>query len=286
MNQELSRRRMIGTGLAALATASLGNASFAADEVLALDPARDTWKGLKIGVASYTLRKLNLPDCAKAIRKTGLHYVSIKDMHLALNSTTEQRKAAVAQFKEFGITPISCGVVSMKNEEASVRQAFEYARDCGMPTIVASPSVDSLPLVEKMVKEFDIRIAIHNHGPEDKLWPSPLDIMKGVANLDPRIGVCIDVGHTARAQVDPASAVLQCKDRLFDMHLKDIANTQPRGFPVEVGRGVLDIRSIMAALLKIQYKHHVGFEYEKDADDPLMGLAESVGYVRGIMASL
>ena len=257
---------------------AMGWGGFAANDA-------DPWRGLKVGVASYTLRKLPLDAAIKAIQRVGLHYVSIKDFHLSLKSTPEERRAVVQKFKDAGITPLSCGNISMQNDEANVRAAFQYARDAGIPTIVCSPAPESMPILDKMVKEFDIKLAIHNHGPEDKRFPSPHDVWKAVEPYDKRIGLCIDVGHTARAKVDPAQAILKCRARLYDLHIKDLMDTQPKANNVEVGRGVLDLKSILKALLDIKYSYQVAFEYEKDADDPLPGLAESVGYIRGLLAN-
>ena len=245
--------------------------------------AADAWRGLKPGVASYTLRKMPLDAAIRAIQRVGLRYVSIKDFHLALTSSTDERKAVAARLKEAGITPLSCGNVTMENDAANVRRAFEYARDLGLPTIVCSPHPDSMPILDAMVKEFDIRLAIHNHGPEDKRFPSPYDVWKAVERYDRRIGLCIDVGHTTRAKVDPAEAIRKCKDRLYDLHIKDIDSAAPDGHTVEAGRGIIDLPMVLQALLDIRYPHLVSFEYEKDEDDPLPGLAESVGYVKGLL---
>jgi inosose dehydratase len=246
----------------------------------------DRWRGLKAGVASYTLRKMPLDAAIAAIKRVGLQYVSIKDFHLPLDSTPEQRKAVAARFKAAGITPLSCGNVSMENDPANVRRAFEYARDTGLPTIVCSPHPDSMPILDAMVKEFDIKLAIHNHGPEDKRFPSPYDVWKAVQPYDKRIGLCIDVGHTARAKVDPAEAIRKCRERLYDLHLKDIDSTAPDGKTIEGGRGVLDLQSVLRAVLDVDYPHLVSFEYEKDADDPVPGLAETVGYTKGLLGGL
>jgi inosose dehydratase len=285
--QQITRRRLLQVGASAMTLLSTSSLDGLAEQAVQPKPAvDDPWHGLKIGVASYSLRKLPLEAAIQAIRRTGLHYVSIKDVHLPFKTTAQERQEVAQKFKAAGITPLSCGNVGMKNEEANIRQAFEYARDTGLPTIVCAPHPDSLPILDKMVKEFDIRLAIHNHGPEDKAFPSPNEVWKAVQPYDKRIGFCIDIGHCARAGVDPAEAVLKYKERLYDMHFKDITNLTPKGAPVECGRGVLDLKAVLKALLSVQYSHLIGFEYEKDADDPLPGLAESVGYIHGLMAGL
>jgi sugar phosphate isomerase/epimerase len=154
-----------------------------------------------------------------------------------------------------------------------------------MPTIVCSPHPESMPILDRMVKEYDIKLAIHNHGPEDKRFPSPYDVMKAVQGFDKRVGLCIDVGHTARARVDPAEAILRCKERLYDLHFKDINSTEPNGTTIEGGRGVLDLPSIIQSLKKIGYNGMVSIEYEGWENDPLPAVAETVGYARGLLAA-
>ena len=276
-----SRRQLIKTGTAAMIGAPLLARSEFADDYA--DPGKDVWRGMKAGVASYTFRKFSVDDTIKAMKRLDLKYISIKDFHLPLDSTAEQRKSVVQKFKDAGITPVSCGNITMKNDEADIRRAFEYARDCGMYDIVCSPDPASMPILDKMVKEFDIRIAIHNHGPEDKKFPSPHDVWKAVQQYDPRVGLCIDIGHTARAKVDPAEAIIKYKDRLHDLHFKDINTIEPDGITVPGGRGVLDLPSVMKALKKIKYTNLFAIEYEGSEDDPVAEVAETVGYAKGLI---
>jgi sugar phosphate isomerase/epimerase len=283
----ITRRRLLQVGTAALAVASGGAAEAEAQNGVRPKPASgDPWRGLKIGVASYTLRTLPLEAAIRAIQRVGLKYVSIKDAHLPMKSTAEERRAVAERFQTAGITPLSCGNVAMPNHEDVLRQAFEYARDTGLPTIVCAPQRDALPTLDRLVKEFDIRLAIHNHGPEDKTFPTPSTVWQAVQPYDRRIGLCIDIGHSARAGEDPAEAIRKYRERLYDCHYKDIATLTPGGAPIECGRGALDLRAVLKSLLAIRYPHHVGFEYEKDAGDPLPGLAESVGYTRGLLTTM
>ena len=257
--------------------------------LLASPAENDVWQGLKVGVATYTLRELGIAETIQGVKRVGLQYVSIKNVknHIDLSHSTEERKQRAQMFRDAGLIPLSVGNVSMRTGEADIRKAFEYARDIGVPTIVCAPSQDAIPLLDRMVKEFDIKLAIHNHGPEDKgFFPSPFDVMRAIEKYDKRIGLCIDVGHTARAGVDPADSIIKCQERLYDLHMKDISALGEKNTPVEGGRGVLDSKSILAALLSIKYQGLVGFEYEKDGKDPIAGLAESVGYAKGILVGM
>ena len=288
MTQFFSRRQVIKTGFLAALVSPVGSKSVAGNlfnDACNITGNEDPWKNLTIGIASYTFRKLTVEDTIKAIQRLSLHYVSIKDFHLALTSTTAERKAVIQKFKDAGITPLSCGNITMENDEKNIRAAFEYARDCSLPTIVCSPHPDSMAILDKMVKEFDIKLAIHNHGPEDKRFPSPYDAYKAVQPFDKRMGLCIDVGHTARAKVNPAEAIIKCKDRLYDLHLKDINTTESNGTTIEAGRGVLDLASILHSLQKIKYPHLVSIEYEGWENDPLPAVAETVGYTKGLLAA-
>ncbi len=296
-----TRRDLLKTAFAAAAVGPFAAAAVGQDAPKAQDAPKellkpsdpaaagpDRFKGLKVGVASYSFRKVPLEQTIKAIQRVGLRYVSIKDFHLPLKSTREERQRVAAQFREAGITPLSCGNISLTADEAAARNAFEYCRDVGAPVMVCAPkSPDLLPMLEKLVREFDVRMAIHNHGPEDKVFPSPYEIRQAVDKLDPRIGYCVDVGHTARAGRDPAQAIRDCKDRLYDIHLKDVADVTARSARVEceLGRGQLDVKAMAQALLDVKFAGHVGFEHEKDPVDPLPGLSEGVGYLRGVLAA-
>jgi inosose dehydratase len=280
-----SRRRVVQLAFAATAVVP-----FAGHSATALDQSdrsdEPVGSRLKLGLASYSFSKLSLDAAITGMRRVAITYVSIKDSHLPLKSLAGERKAVAQKFQNAGIIPLSCGVVGMTDDESQIRNAFEYARDAGIPTIVCKPTHQSLPVLDALVKEFDLKLAIHNHGPEDKVWPSPLDVWAAIQKYDVRIGVCIDVGHTARCGVDPAQAIRTCAGRLYDVHFKDLTSKAGKSRPVEVGRGVLDIPGMLKALIDIGYPHHVGLEYEKDMSDPIPGVAESFGYLRGTLASM
>ncbi|MCK5270344.1 MAG: sugar phosphate isomerase/epimerase [Sedimentisphaerales bacterium] len=239
----------------------------------------------KLGLASYSLRKFKLEEALAMTKRVGLEYIALKSFHLPLESTLEEIIKATETIKKTGIELYGGGVIYMKDEKA-VHQAFEYARAAGMKMIVGVPVPDVLGIVEGKVKEYDIMVAIHNHGPTDKIYPTPGSAYKKIKHLDRRIGLCNDIGHTQRAGVDPSESVLKYADRLIDVHIKDVSKAAKEGRTVEIGRGVIDIPKFIRTLTKINYTGIVSFEYEKDAADPLAGLAESVGYVKGVIAAI
>ncbi len=269
-----------------LGSAVLGLGAFPRRASAALTkPEGDPCAGLKLGVTSYTLRKFTLDQAIDMTKQAGVKYISLKDMHLPMKSTPEQRKEAHAKIEAAGLVLFGGGVIYMKNDAEQIRAAFDYARDAGMPTIVCSPDIDALDTVEKLAKEYDIRIAIHNHGPGDQKYPSPLDVLRLVKDREAHMGICMDVGHTVRIGQDPVAAIQECKARLYDFHIKDVTAATPKGKGTEVGRGVIDIVAVLKALVQIKFPYHVALEYEEKADAPLPGMVESFGYIRGVLAT-
>jgi inosose dehydratase len=238
----------------------------------------------ELGIASYTFRKFSLVQALAMTRRVGISRICLKSFHLPLEAKPEEIAAAARKVKDAGIELYGGGVITMK-DEAEVHQAFEYAKAAGMKTIVASPLPKILPLVSRKVEAYGIRVAIHNHGPGDEDYPTPRSVHDKIKDLDARVGICIDVGHTARIGADPVRSVDECAGRILDVHVKDVSAATPQGEEVEIGRGVIDIPGFLRALLRTGYSGVVAFEHEKDAGDPLPGLAESVGFVRGVLAA-
>ncbi len=265
------------------AAASMSRATVSLSQVQS--PGTATKKSLKLGLASYTLRNFSLERTLAETTRLDLKYISLKDFHLPLKSTQAECEKVAELVKKAGIELYGGGVIYMRNE-SELHGAFDYAKAAGMKVIIGVPQHELLPLVNKKVQEYDIKLAIHNHGPTDKNYPTPASAYELIKDLDKRIGLCNDIGHTMRAGIDPAESVERFADRLLDVHIKDVTEATKNGRTVEIGRGVIDIPKVVNTLLKIGYQGVVAFEYEKDANDPFSGLAESVGYVRGVLAAV
>ena len=240
---------------------------------------------LKLGLASYTTRKFTQEQTIAMAKKAGLDNMCFKSMHLPLDASVAELKNGADNVKAAGINLYGGGVIYMKSKE-EVDQAFEYAKNAGMSLIVGVPEHDLLAYTNEKIMQYGISVAIHNHGPGDEKYPSPKSIYEKIKDLDPRFGMCMDIGHTQRIGVDPTDAAKDYFSRLLDVHIKDVDKAKKDGETVEIGRGVIDIPKFVKFLVDRKYEGVLSFEYEKDADDPLPGLCESVGYVKGCLASI
>lgn len=240
---------------------------------------------LPVGIAGYTFAKFDVDKSIDMMKRLDIHYLSIKDMHLPLDSSDEKIKEVISKYADANIKIYTAGVIYMKTKQ-EVDTAFDYAKKTGVNMIVGVPTYDLLDHTEQKVKAMDIKIAIHNHGPEDKLYPGPQDVYEHIKNRDQRMGLCLDIGHAIRAGADPGKAVIDYKDRLFDLHIKDVTGAVKDAKAIEIGRGVIDFNALISALNKINYKGICSIEFEKDMTDPLPGIAESTGFFRGVLASV
>jgi sugar phosphate isomerase/epimerase len=285
MKEIISRRNFVQSGalIAAACAASTAVPSFA--ETM---PASGKPSPIHLGLASYTFRKFTraqLIGFMKQLHLTDLNAKNVKD-HLPADAQEEAK--ALEDYAAASVNLHAAGTIYFaKDEDADIRGKFEYCKRAGISVIVAGGAPPAiLPRIEKFVKEYDIRFAIHNHGPEDKLWPSPLDVLKVVKKMDPRMGCCMDVGHAARAGTDVVEAIHKVGPRLFNMHMKDLANFQSKESAAAVGDGVMPVREMFEALIATKYKGFVDLEYEINEDDPISGVISSIAYMRGVLAGM
>jgi sugar phosphate isomerase/epimerase len=277
----ISRRNWLESVPAALGAAALFSPALRAQEY------RIRGADIKLGVASYSFRKFNRTQAIQMLKELGTPYLNVKDFHLKLDSTPEEIEAAKKQFADAGVQLVGCGNVSFqKADEADIKKKFEYAKEAGFPLIVCAPTHETLPMLEKYVKEYNIKIAVHNHGPEDKNFPTPQSVLAAVKNMDPRCGLCMDIGHTSRTGANIVDSIAEAGPRLLDMHTKDLADPMVKDSQVAVGEGKLPIKQIFAQLIKMKYKGCVNLEYEINDTDPLPGMKKSFAYMRSVLNEL
>ncbi|MBS1857157.1 MAG: sugar phosphate isomerase/epimerase [Acidobacteria bacterium] len=276
-----SRRKFLGAaaGIAGLSAIGVESAS----ALIEPEPG-----GIKLGVATYSLRNFDRTTAIEMLKKLKVKYVSIKDVHLKQTDTPEELRKGRAEFDAAGLVVTSGGNVDMTkaNTVEELRPKFEYAKNAGLPMMVCAPTHQNIKNVEALVKEYNIRIAIHNHGPEDKNFPTVESVLAVVRGLDHRCGLCMDIGHTSRTGENIVQMAIDAGDRLFDMHFKDLADAKVRDSQCDVGDGVLPIPALLKQLRKMKYQGCFNLEYEINAKDPMVGMQCSFSYTRGVLAGL
>ena len=285
MNQEMSRRRFVQSGalIAAACAAPAAIPAFAEPKHAVFKPSP-----LQFGIATYTFRNFTRAHMLGFLKQLEVTSINCKDTKDHLPSDPVEEAKALADYAAAGIALHAAGTIYFpKDEDDDIRAKFEYCKRAGIKVIVAGdPKPEVLPRIEKFIKEYDIRVGIHNHGPEDKVWPSPLNVLAAVKGMDPRLGCCIDIGHCVRAGTDIVEAIHAVGPRLFNMHVKDLTSFDSRESQVAVGRGIIPFREMFEALIATRYAGFIDLEYEIHADDPMPGVIESMAYMRGMVGGM
>ena len=287
-DHQMPRRGFLKTAALGAAGAAVGLPSGErtafADSGAAVKPGRDA---LRLGVASYSLRSIPRAKAIEMVKALKTPFVAIKSAHMPYELSPAELQAARREFEAAGLQIVGGGTITFeKDTDEDVRKYFEYAKHGGIPMMVVTGPTEIWPRVERFAKQYDIKVAIHNHGPEDKRYPSPYDALKYIQNMDRRMGLCIDIGHTARTGVDVVKSIRDAGPRLLDMHVKDLTDSKDKASQVAVGEGVLPIAQIFKTLLDMNYQNTVNLEYEINDKDPLPGMLQSFGHMRGVLRGL
>ncbi|MFC2089573.1 sugar phosphate isomerase/epimerase family protein [Bacteroidota bacterium] len=239
----------------------------------------------ELGVASYGLRGLSFDEMVEGMKILGIRNLSLKSMHLPFELSNDELKQRMKVMRDAGLNPYAPGVVYMKSEQ-EVHDRFAYTQTAGMKMIVAVPNYELLDLVEEKIKETGIRIAIHTHGPDNLPYPTPEDAYNRIKHRDPRFGICIDLAHALRSGLDPADQLKIVKDRVFDIHIRDITEAAKEGHSIRPGQGVFDFKASLQALIDIEYSGFLSIEYEAEEKSPIPGYAETKGYINGVLSGM
>lgn len=264
----------------------LGTAALAASPIASFAAAKNN-SAIRLSVATYSFRNFDRATCIKNIKELGVRYCDIKEKHLPYKDTPEQLAAGRKEFDDAGITVVGGGNIDMKSDDvAELRKMFDYAKACRFPMMIMAPTQSNIGKIEKLCIEYKIKAAIHNHGPEDKFFPTPQSALAVIKNMDPLVGLCIDIGHTSRTGVDIVESIAEAGPRVHELHMKDLKDKMDKGSQVPVGDGVLPIKAIFAQLIKMKYPGVCSLEYEINANDPMPGMKKSFDYMRKVAAEL
>ncbi len=242
---------------------------------------------IRLSVATYSFRNFDRETCIRDIKTLGVRYCDIKEKHLPYKDSPAQLKAGRKEFDDAGLIVVGGGNIDMKSDdEAELRKMFDYAKNCRFPMMIMAPTPSNLGKIEKLCGEYKIKAAIHNHGPEDKFFPTPQSALKLIKNMDPLMGLCIDIGHTSRTGADIVESIAEAGPRVHELHMKDLKDPMAKDSQVPVGEGVLPIKAIFQQLVKMKYPGVCSLEYEIHADDPMPGMQKSFDYMRKVAAEI
>lgn len=237
----------------------------------------------EIGIASWGLRKLSFEELIPAMKDMQLRNISLKSMHLPFDLSDEELKSRVERMRSEGLNPYAPGVVYMNTKEEADR-AFEYTRAAGMNMIVGVPAYEVLDYVEEKIKEYDIRVAIHCHGPDNLPYPSAEDAWNRIKNRDRRLGICVDIAHVIRGGLDPVEQIKRVQERIMDAHIWDVSEAAKAGQAVRPGKGVMNFEEVLGALIGIGYDGSLSIEYGSEAENPVPACLETKGYINGVLS--
>ena len=280
IERTVSRRGFIGTAV-------VGALGLNTRQLFAASRPLDDGDPIRLGVASYSLRNFTREQAIEMTRTLGARYINFKSVHLPYEASPHEFATAKSELAAAGLQLVGGGTITFETDtDEGVKQYFDYAGAAGMPTIVCTCKPAVLRRIEKFARQYDIKVAVHNHGPEDENFPSPYDVLKYVKSMDPRMGLCIDLGHTVRTGTDPVKAIADAGPRVHDMHAKDLRDLKDAESQCVVGEGKIPFPEIFRQLRAVKYKGYVNLEYEIEPDNPLPGMQRSFAYMRGVAAGL
>ncbi len=236
---------------------------------------------LKIGVAGFTYRNFDLEQTLTFLKSMEVKYLSIKDWWLPLDSNKEQMETLKAKCKEYDVTPYILGPIYMRSQ-TEVDNTFAYVERYGSKMFIGVPNYELIDYVIKKVAETGIKVAIHTHGPDGAPFPNIQKVVELVKDPSLGVGCCMDLGHSIRMGENIVEDIKKYKEWIYDIHIKDESEASPKGRTWEMGRGVIDFKPIVNVLREIKYRGVVSLEFEKNSKNPHPGVAESIGYLRGI----
>jgi inosose dehydratase len=256
----MTRRELLHAGMLAATFSILGKETFAQ-----ANRGHRPWYGkFRMGLQSYSLRGYRLDEALEKTEKLGIAYWEAYPGHIPQTQSAGTIQELQAKLKQRGIYLRAWGVQGFDGNEAKARATFEFAKAMGLQTITADPTSQALPILERLVEEYQINIAIHNHGPGSR-YDKIASVAAALKGRHPRIGACVDTGHYLRSNEDPVEAIRTFGKRVYSVHLKDVKDKTQ--FTI-LGQGDLDTVGVFRTLQKIEYPHIIALEYEEHPENP------------------
>ncbi len=259
-----------------LTLSSLGRNVFAAGR----------YDSLHLGIQLYSLRGYPVEQALKHAKELGFSHVEFYSGMFAVNSNQDQIDAMLKNVADIGLKISGYGVMPFTSNHEENEKTFKFAKAAKIHTLMASPTTDSFESLNSLVKDYDIRIAIHNHGPTDR-YAKAIDVLTAVEKQDPRIGACADLGHYIRSGEKPTEVIRVLEGRLFGVHLKDFAQMQDKTQGVILGKGHLNCAEVFDALVNAGFPDDgaLSLEYEENELNPIEDIRQCQAVARAAMTN-
>jgi sugar phosphate isomerase/epimerase len=238
------------------------------------DPA---YAGFNMGLQSYTLRAFDFEQTLGHLKDLGLKYGQFIGKHIPITDDKSKIESMKQKLRDAGITILSWGVQGFTKDVEKTKKSFEFAKAMGFSVYSASPSADSFESLATLTKEYGIKIAIHNHGPDDKTYGRLEQIQKAVEKWPVEIGACVDTGHVLRTGENPVDWIKALGPRVHDVHLKDFSDAHTEHI---LGKGKLDVVGVLKALKDVKFSGILAVEYELNEKNPIADVREGLAVVR------
>ena len=271
-------RRDLLRGLGATALLStLPRRLFAAPLAFARRKGDPNYADFNMGLQTYTLRAFTFDETIAHLKDLGLKYAQFFSKQLPITDDKSKIETAKQKLKDAGITILSWGVQSFTKDVAKTKASFEFAKAMGFSVYSANPSADSFESLAALTKEYGIKIAIHNHGPQDKAYGRLEQVQKAVEKWPVEIGACVDTGHVLRTGENPIDWIKALGPRVHDVHLKDFSDARTEHI---LGKGKLDVVGVLKALKDVKFPGILAVEYELNEKNPIADVKECLAAVR------
>jgi sugar phosphate isomerase/epimerase len=249
-----------------------------------------TEAGFGITVQCWSLKEFTLFEAIQMAAAAGVGGVELfsgqkmgadhGDLKFEPGISDEKLQAISEHLKANNIVAQSLGVIPIPNDEAKARVIFEIGKKLGLYSI-NTESIESIDLIEKLAKEYDIKVGFHNHPkkPDYKMW-DPDFVFASVKDCHVNVGICADIGHWATTGLDPLEVIKKVASRVVSFHMKDRASIEKWSHDRPFGTGVIDNVAILDEVRKQGFKGNVSIEYEHNWKSNLPEIAQCVGYLR------
>ncbi|MEX2368381.1 MAG: sugar phosphate isomerase/epimerase [Balneolaceae bacterium] len=255
--------------------------------------------GFAVGPQAYTFNRFTVMEAIENADRTGSRIIELypgqrlspehPDVRFTPDVSDDVINQVKAKLEEHDILPVNFGVIGLPNDEEELRRIFDFAKKLGILAITSEPSMEAMDLIEQMVIEYDIMLAIHNHplrpnDPTYRVW-DPKYVLSMVENRDPRLGACADIGHWVRSDIKPVDGLRILEGRLISLHMTDVDQFGREGEDVVMGTGVGEIADVLEELTRQNFGGHLSIEYEANWEDNVPDVGQNVGFIRGWAAS-